>query len=135
MRYHDFHLKGYSVRRFGAEIVLHLLYKYPPKPEEESHIKFSDVEIYHFVHTGGAIILDIAETPLGQILDQFWDRMVEWYHWHGGIHHWDDDRARYQARLEEDSFKAWDIGSAIGFGGFVIAKTIEEVTHEYTRTA
>jgi hypothetical protein len=135
MRYHDFYLTGYSVRRFGAEIVLHLLYKYPPKPEEESHIKFVDVELYHFVHTGSAIIIDILEIPLTEIFDRFWDRMAQWYRQHGGISHWDDDRATYQTALEAESYKAWEIGSAIGFGGFIIATAIEDVTHEYTRTA
>src|SRR2546423_13034599 len=129
MRYHDFHLKGYSVRQFGAEIVLHLLYSYPPKPEEESHISFRDVAFYHFVHTGSAIILDIAETPLGEILDRFGGRMSEWDRQHG-ITGWVDDRTKYQAALRSESLRAWEIASAIGFGGFVIAKTIEDVTHE-----
>ena len=51
MRFHDFHLSGYSVRKFGGEILLHLIYDYPPRPPEESHIRFGDVEFYHFVHT------------------------------------------------------------------------------------
>src|SRR5438477_11163994 len=107
MHYHDFHLKGYSVRRFGAEIVLHLLDKYPPRPEEGSHIKFSDVEIYHFLHTGGSIIFGIDEVPLPQMLDQIWDRLLALGHQHGGIDHWDrDDRATYQAKLEAESYKA-----------------------------
>src|SRR4029077_1765303 len=68
MRFHDFHLRGYSVRKFGGEVVLHLIYDYPAQPPEESHIRFGDVEFYHFVHTGGAIILDIAEISLSDLL-------------------------------------------------------------------
>jgi hypothetical protein len=68
MRFHDFHLSGYSVRKFGGEVVLHLIYDYPAQPPEESHIRFGDVEFYHFVHTGGAIILDIAEISLSDLL-------------------------------------------------------------------
>jgi len=134
MRYHDFHLADYSVRKFGGEIVLHLVYDYPSKPTEESHIRFVDVELYHFVHTGAAIITDILEVPITQIFDQFWDRMAEWYHQHGGISLWEDTRSMYQGVLESESYKAWEIASAVGFGGFVIAKAIVDVTHEYTPT-
>jgi hypothetical protein len=130
MRFHDFHLSGYDVRKFGGELVLHLLYDYPPQPPEESHIRFDDVEFYHFVHTGGAIILDIVEVSLSQILDRFGDRMSEWHRQHG-IWRWDDDRRKYQVALEADSLRAWAIASAVGFAGVVIAKTIEDVTAEY----
>lgn len=118
MRCHDFHLTGYEVRRGGAEIVLHLLDDYPPRPTEESHVKFSEVEIYHFLHTGGSIIFGIDEVPLPQVLDQIWDRLLAWVHQQGGVDHWDrDDRASYQAKLEAESYKAWDISSSIGFAG------------------
>ncbi len=130
MRFHDFHLSGYSVCKFGGEIVLHLIYDYPPQPPEESHIRLGDVEFYHFVHTGGAIILDIAEVPLSDFLDRFWDCMAEWDRQHG-ISHWHDDRAKYQATLESDSLKAWEIASAVGFAGVVVARTIEDITREY----
>ena len=130
MRFHDFHLSGYSVRKFGGEIVLHLIYDYPPQPPEESHIRFGDVEFYHFVHTGGAIILDIAEVSLSEVLDHFGDRMSEWNRQHG-ISRWDDDRAKYQAALESDSLRVWEIASAVGFAGVVVAKTIQDVTSEY----
>jgi hypothetical protein len=130
MRFHDFHLSGYSVRKFGGEIVLHLIYDDPPQSPEESHIRFSDVEFYHFVHTGGAIILDIAEVSLSELLDRFGDRMSDWNRQHG-ISRWHDDRVRYQAALESDSLRAWEIGSAVGFAGVVIAKTIQDVTSEY----
>ena len=130
MRFHDFHLSGYSVRKFGGEIVLHLVYDYPPQPPEESHIRFADVDFYHFVHTGGAIILDIAEISLSDLLDRFSDRMAEWDRQHG-ISRWQDDRAKYQAALEAEALRAWEIASAVGFAGIVIAKTIEDVTPEY----
>ena len=47
MRCHDFHLTGYEVRRFGAEIMLHLAEDYPPRPREDSHIRFADVEFFN----------------------------------------------------------------------------------------
>lgn len=71
MRFHDFHLSGYEGRQFGSEIVLHLVYDYPSSPREESHFRFADVELYHFVHTGGTVIFGIYEIPVSQILDEF----------------------------------------------------------------
>jgi len=135
VRYHDFHLSGYDVRQFGAEIVLHLVYDYPSTPWEESHILFAGVEFYHFVHTGGTIIFGIDEVSLSDTLDQYWERIVGWVHQHGGIGHWDrDDRASYERKLQADGFRAWDISSSIGFAGVVIAKSIEDVTEQFTRT-
>jgi hypothetical protein len=132
VRFHDFHLAGYTVGQFGGEIVLHLVDDYPPRPKEESHIKFSDVAAYHFVHTGGAIILDIAQIPLSELLREVGDQLAEWWRLHGGYHHWSDDRAKYIEALEQDGFRAWTIASAIGFEGFVIAKTAEEIESENT---
>ena len=135
MRCHDFHLSGYEVRQFGAEIILHLVYDYPSTPREESHIRFADVELYHFVHGGGTIIFGVDEVPVSQILDQFWERILHWATGRGGVAHWDrDDRDSYQAKLEAEAYKAWDISSSIGFEGFVIAKSIHDVTGEYTPT-
>ncbi len=107
-----------------------------PRPVEESHIRFADIELYHFVHSGGTIIFGIDEVPLSQILDQHWERILHWARGRGGVPHWDsDDRATYQAKLETDSYKAWEINSSIGFEGFIIAKSIEDVTDQFTRTA
>ena len=113
MRCHDFHLSGYDVRQSGDEVVLHLIYDYPPAPTEESHISH------------------IEEVPVARILDQFWNQILNWASLHGGVPHWNrDDRSSYQAKLEAAGYKAWDIRSAIGFSGFVIAKSINDVTHE-----
>src|SRR5437016_11120375 len=118
MRCHDFHLSGYEVRQFGSEIVLHLVYDYPSSPREESHIRFGDVELYHFVHTGGTIIFGIDEVPVSQILDEFWERILYWAKQYGGVPHWDrDDRAGYEQKLEADGLRAWEISSSIGFSG------------------
>jgi hypothetical protein len=80
--------------------------------------------------TPAARILDISQVSLSQVLDTFGDRMSEWHRQHG-IFRWDDDRRKYQAALELDSLRAWEIASAVGFAGVVIAKTIEDVTAEY----
>jgi len=66
MRYHDFHLKGYAATKFGTDILLELLYDYPGQPVGTSWIHFSDVEAYHFIHTGGAIITEIMVSDTGE---------------------------------------------------------------------
>ncbi|OYW74460.1 MAG: hypothetical protein B7Z37_17685 [Verrucomicrobia bacterium 12-59-8] len=131
MRCHDFHLSGYEVRQFGDEIVLHL-----ELAGQESHVRFSGVELYQFVHPGGAIIFGIDEVPISRILDEFWERILHWAQQHGGVPHWDrDDRASYQAKLEAGGYKAWDISSSIGFAGFVVAQSITDVTDEFRHAA
>jgi hypothetical protein len=126
VRFHDFHLAGYTVSDFGRTIALDLVYDYPNQPPETSHIKFREVAAYHFIHTGGAIILDIAELPLAKLLQQVGDKLAEWWRLHGGYAHWNDDRAKYLATLEQDGYHAWTIDSAVGFEGFVIAKSLGE---------
>jgi hypothetical protein len=59
VRFHDFHLAGYSVSDFGGTIILDLVNDYPDQPRETSRIKFADVAAYHFIHTGEALILDM----------------------------------------------------------------------------
>jgi hypothetical protein len=124
MRFHDFHLAAYSVSDFGATIVLDLVYDHPEQHREISHIKFSDVAAYHFIHTGGAIILDIAEIPVATLINGIGDELSEWWRLHGGYIHWREDRLEYVATLEEKGYRAWTIGSAVGFEGFVVAKAV-----------
>lgn len=126
MRYHDFHLSSYSVSDFGATITLCLIYDYPSEKRVESHIEFSTVEAYHFVHTGGAILTDIMEVSLGDLLDQVYEKLFGWYRWNGGYRHWKGSRAEYCAVLESKGFRGWLLDSAIGFEGFVIAKNVEQ---------
>jgi hypothetical protein len=126
VRFHDFHLAGYTVSDFGGTIVLELVYDYPDQPLETSCIKFSDVAAYHFVHTGAAIILEIAELPLAELLQQIGDQLAEWWRLHGGFGHWSDDRAKYLATLQQSGYHAGTIESAVGFEGLVIAKSVGE---------
>ena len=126
MRYHDLHLVGYEVSDHGGSIVLHLAYDYPGRAKEESSIEFSGVVAYHFIHTGGAIITDLTELPLADLLLRVGDRLGEWWRQHGGYQLWDDDREKYGAKLRESGCRAWTIDSAIGFEGFVIAKAIAQ---------
>jgi hypothetical protein len=127
VRYHDFHLEGYTVAQYGTEIVLHLVWNYEGMPRETSQIRFADVAAYLFVHTGGAIVTHIESVPIAEILGEFGDQLAEWRRRNGGYLHWDDDRARYAEALVQRHYRAWRIESAIGFEGFVIAKTVQQV--------
>lgn len=129
MRYHDFHLEGYTVSHFGTEIVLNLIYNYPDHEKIRSNIYFSDVAAYHFVHTGGTIITEIDEVPLNMLLDRVGNQLSEWWRLYGGYMHWHDNSSEYQTVLETEGYKGWLLESAIGFEGFVIAKSIRgEIT-------
>lgn len=126
MQLHDFRLKGYSVSAAGTRVMLDLEYAYPNQPKEESLIEFADVAAYHFVHTGGAIITDIEEVPLADLLDEVGGQLAEWWRLHGGLRHWSDDRKAYLAALESDGYRSWEISSSVGFEGFVIAKRLNQ---------
>jgi hypothetical protein len=127
MRFHDFHLDGYTVSKSGGEIVLHLVWPYQDQVEPDSHLRFSNVAVYRFTHLGGAILTDIDEVSLGRLLDDVWPDLFERNHELGGLPFRAEDRATWQQNLEVEGFKAWTITSAVGFGGFVIARDVEEV--------
>ncbi len=127
MRYHDFRLEGYAVTKFGGEILLELVWNYPDSPFERSRIRFTDAATYHFVHTSGAIIIEIAEIPLPDLLMEHGDQLAEWHRLHG-ISHWKEDRAQYIETLQQKNYSAWVIESAVGFHGFVIARSVGEDT-------
>ena len=124
MRYHDWHLDGYSVADRGKSVVLHLLWDYPGQVRERSDIRFSDVALYHFTHTGGAIITDIDEIPLATLIDQISGELVEWSRLYG-LNGWRSSAADYKEHLDASGLKAWRIESAIGFSGFVVARKAE----------
>lgn len=125
MRYHDYHLAGYSVGDFGGTIVLELVYDYPEQPVRESRIEFTGVSLYHFVHTGGAIITDISPTPIATILLEHAPQISEWVR-KLGIEDWPGDIQGYEKNLQESGVSGWLIQSAVGFYGFVIGKEIRQ---------
>jgi hypothetical protein len=127
MLYHDFHLSDYVVSEFGKRITLHLVYDYPPKPRLDSVIEFANVAAYHFVHTGGSIIIDIRERILPDLLDDIGAELRERFRLFGGYLHWNDDPQVYLKSLESEGYRSWEIDSAIGFAGYVIAKQISQL--------
>lgn len=119
MRYHDYHLRGYSVSDFGNTISLDLVFDYPNAPRDESTIQFSDVIAYHFIHSGGAIIVEIAEIALSKISKEIESVLTSYGRQFGGaITNFREDKGK----LEMDGYKVWTIGSAIGFEGLIVAK-------------
>ena len=121
VKYHDYHLKSYSVCDFGKTITLHLVY--PDSTKDESEIRFSDVVVHDFIHTGGAIITDIFETELSKISKELENGLVEWACKFGGLAYYDGDLELCKAKLEKNGCKIWTICSAIGFEGIIIAKS------------
>jgi hypothetical protein len=127
MKYHDFHLRGYSVENFGGRIVLDLANVNPGGEEQESRIEFSDVVCYSFDHTTGAIITDIEEIDLTTLVREEEHRLLHFAKQHG-LKFWKTDISEYAATLQKEGFKGWRIDSAIGFSGFVIARSVNGST-------
>lgn len=123
MKYHDYHLESYKVFERGESITLNLVYEYPGEETDKSTIEFKGVALYHFVNTTGAIITDIEEVSISGLLSDRSSEVIEWSRMYG-VRHWKSGLASYVSYLECNAFKAWEITSAIGFYGFVIAKEI-----------
>lgn len=125
MKYHDFHLEGYAVTEFGNKITLHLVYDYPDTSKERSVIEFQGVVAYHFIHLGGTIITDIIENSITEIFKEVGDDLSKWDRQIGGLKFLEKDTATYEKTLISEGYKGWSISSAIGFEGFVIAKSVD----------
>ena len=123
MQFHDFHLDGYVADHKGKSIVLHLVWDYPNSERIELHIRFSDVALYNFTHTAGAIITDIVEQPVSGLVREFGAKISDWAKLYG-VDHWSDTLENYINALETQQFSSWCIESAIGFHGFVIASAV-----------
>ncbi|MDB6061648.1 MAG: hypothetical protein JWM78_1751 [Verrucomicrobiaceae bacterium] len=88
-----------------------------------SRIIFSDAAAYNFAHTSNAIITDIYEVTIHEFLAEFANSLQEWSGLYG-LKHWETNVKDYGAKLKVNSYRAWQIESAIGFHGFVVAKTV-----------
>jgi hypothetical protein len=131
VKYHDYHLSDYEVSDFGKRVTLRLVYNYPGKPRDESHIEFADVALYNFTHTAGSIITHIEEVPVVELIAEIASSLKIWVR-EQGVDGWADTAENYAQSLLKLGRKAWRIDSAIGFAGFVIARSVEQV---WPRTA
>jgi len=123
MRFHDYHLKGYSVLDSGSRIVLNLAYDYPGTERQESVVVFEDVACYHFKHTASAILTDLEEVNLDALVAEEAVLLASLAHDHG-LAHWKTDAGQYSETLRNLGMRAWRLESAIGFSGFVIAGNV-----------
>lgn len=123
MRYHDFHLQGYEVKDKGKSITLSLIYDYPSEEIESSCIIFTDVTLYNFTHISGAIITGIEEIDILNLVKDRWQELENWNRMYG-VSHWNAEPETYSNMLISSGYRAWEITSAIGFYGFVVAKNI-----------
>jgi hypothetical protein len=80
---------------------------------------------HNFIHTGGAIITDIFEIKLSEVSKELENGLVEWAGKYGGLAHYEGNIERCRIKLEKDGYKVWNICSAIGFMGIVIAKNVK----------
>lgn len=126
MRYHDYYLSKYEVSDGGETITFHLVHGYPGEETDDSCIRFSNVALYNFVHTAGAIISNIEELPVAELLQDIGAEVAEWHRLYG-IKLWKDGFEHYVASLQVGGYRAWRIESAIGLNGFVIAKSVKNV--------
>ncbi|MDH5458818.1 MAG: hypothetical protein OEY26_08895, partial [Nitrospinota bacterium] len=87
---------------------------------------FTNVTLYNLTHTTEAIITDIEECSLPDLLAEINSQVIEWSR-QLGVEKWSNDLEAYQKELQSNGYRAWRIESAIGFHGFIIAKNVRQV--------
>lgn len=127
MKYHDHHLRGYSVADHGRTITLELVDSLSPSAEV-SIIRFSEVIVYHFTHLGGAIITDIFETSFLDAAKETGFDLSGTQNKLGGLPFAAHDNLACQGYFAEHHFKTWLLISAIGFTGLIVAKNARQVS-------
>ncbi len=121
--YHDFHLRGYTVRDYGGSIILDLVSG--SEPERSTLLEFSGVESYRFLHTGGAIITYILKVPFMDAIRETGADFVRDCRQHGGLSVACDSNEEYGLHFDSEGLNTWLIHSAIGFTGMVVARSLE----------
>jgi len=74
-------------------------------------------------HANDQVLIHDGTRPRGTSPREVGDQLAEWSRMHGLLH-WNDDRDQYAATLQQKGYRAWTIESAVGFEGFVIAKSV-----------
>lgn len=125
MKYHDHHLRGYSVADYGKTITLELVDSLSPAAEV-SIIRFSEVIAYNFTHLGGAIITDIFETSFLDAAKETGFDLSKAQKKLGGLPFDASDISACQGYFTKHRFKIWLLISAIGFTGLIVAKETQQ---------
>jgi hypothetical protein len=123
MKFHDYHLESYKVSERGERIEFDLVYGYPGEETDDSQITFTGVALYNFINCNGTIITDIEEVSLKGFILSREKELAEWNRMHG-VRYWQSDIVTYIEKLKAMELRVWEITSAIGFYGFVIAKEV-----------
>ena len=123
MKFHDYHLESYKVSERGEKIEFDLVYGYPGEETDDSKIAFTGVALYNFINCSGTIITDIEEVSLKEFILSKEKELAEWNRMYG-VKYWQSDIAIYIEKLSALELRVWEITSAIGFYGFVIAKEV-----------
>jgi hypothetical protein len=126
MRYHDYHLSKYEVSDRGETITFHLVYDYPGQESDQSCIRFSNVAFYDFEHTNSAIIINIYEISISEFIEKFGSDLADFKNIYS-VKFMNGSLDEYSLYLSTENYKAWRIESAIGFGGVIIAKSIDGI--------
>ena len=74
----------------------------------------------------GAIITGIDQVQVDTLTSRH-DSFFESAALQLGIEHWDSGLTAYTARLTGLDFRGWEISSAVGFSGFVVAKSVTQI--------
>jgi hypothetical protein len=119
----EFHLEGYEVSQYGTHIVLRLQRDASAEGGAGLEVRFADVTLYHFTHTTGALLTHIGECTIPDLLAEIGSRVAGWSQ-SSGIALWSNSLGGYRAALLAQGYRAWRIESAIGFSGFVIARSV-----------
>ncbi len=124
MYVHDYHLKKYIVDASSSAIAMYL-----HRPDQsgipEKVIRFAGVAGYDFSDALGAIIFDLTEQDMATFLLEKRSDFEKSYRRIGCPRFWAENTEEASARLK--SFRVWEITSSIGFEGWVVAKSVEEV--------
>jgi hypothetical protein len=91
-----------------------LIIDYPGQERDESCISFTGVALYHFIHASAAIILDIEEIPVPNLLKEWGSEIAEWNRMHD-VRLWKDNLQDYSLRLQSDGYEAWRMSPQLAF--------------------
>jgi len=127
--YHDFSLRGYTVRDYGRSILLDLVSH--SDPSRETALEFTDVIYYRFIHPGPAIITYIHDLPFMDAVRELGIHIPEDFRQHGGLPKDFQSNEDYGVYFEAEGFRTWLISSAIGFVGMVVGRRLFHANHEF----
>ncbi len=120
---HDNLLVSYTVLCEERRIILHTEYR-EVTPAERTDVRFEGVEAYCFDNdVFGTILFGIEEIGVADLVNRERERIEQGrkWGWPGG---WAGSLHEETARLTQQEFRGWDVGSSIGLTGWVLARNM-----------